>query len=385
MKNKLFYLNLLLVIILLFISRRTNNNNDDNSSITSDNTSLATYYQDDNFLYRYIANEGYYLADVLTKEKSIVIPDEINDIPIVGIYNYAFFNKTYITNICLSSNLKYIEEYTFYHLPNLQYYEWENGLYLGTKNNQTFALINLKNKDVSSFKVHPKTKILLDAFIYCHNLKKITLSSSLSYIQYDAFFNLDNLNYNTYSNGCYLGSTSNPYLVLLKLKDKEVSSFTIHKNNTFILNSFYQCKNLSKLNMPKDLISIGKYAFYGCENLKEIILNDSLLLIDSFAFLDCYNLLKITLPSTINKIKFGSFANCLNLREVIFPDNLKIIEDYAFYSCLNLNELSLPGNMSSISKEAFYKCNNLTLKFNNPLPKEHYIDYWISNNIDCIY
>lgn len=103
------------------------------------------------------------------------------------------------------------------------------------------------------------------SFYDCINLNFIVLSNNTSYIT----GNLGkSLFYNEYDNGYYLGSNDNPYLILIKTKNKEIESIKISESTKIIYNSaFYKCTSLTSITIPSSVTSIGKSAFYDCDSL----------------------------------------------------------------------------------------------------------------------
>ena len=62
-----------------------------------------------------------------------------------------------------------------------------------------------------------------NAFSYCSSLTKVVLPNTLQL--YDrAFMSCNKLQYNKYDNAQYLGSLSNPYIILVKAVDKTITS-----------------------------------------------------------------------------------------------------------------------------------------------------------------
>ena len=56
--------------------------------------------------------------------------------------------------------------------------------------------------------------------------------------------------------------------------------------------AFYQCENLKKLYLPKDVLFVREYAFFGCDSLTELHLNDGVAMYNE-AFADCTSLKKV--------------------------------------------------------------------------------------------
>ena len=159
------------------------------------------------------------------------------------------------------------------------------------------------------------------AFIYCRNLEKIKLPSTLKRIGGAAF---------------YYG----------KIKEIEISE-GIEELRKF---TFYNCKRLEKITLPSTLKKIGPSAFENCQRLE-----------------------KVTLPSTLKKIASSTFKNCGNLKEIEIPEGVEYIENNAFENCRNLKKVTLPSTLKNISAFVFKNCENLKeIKLNNYIIENGY-------------
>ncbi len=279
---------------------------------------------------------------------------------------------------------------------NLQYNEYDNGLYLGNNNNPYLLLVKAKTKDITSCITHPDTKYIAgSAFENCTALVSITFSDNIttignsafrnctaltsitipekvfvicqwafngctalttvklsdniltSVIDMDSFEDCDNLQYNEYDNAYYLGSETNPYLVLAKAKTKDITSCIIHDNTKIIAaNAFDKCNLLENITIGNSVEGIGYDAFDECYNLHyneydnacylgnnanpyfvlttvktqqtaSLVCHDSTKIIVSYAFQECKRYLtSITLPESVEKIDVGAFAECYLLTSV---------------------------------------------------------------------
>ena len=244
-----------------------------------------------------ISEDGnyYILTGVPKKTVEIVVPDEYEGKPVMGIANDAFqrayaYGETFI----LSENIFYFDTMVFANAKKLQFNEYENGKYLGTKDNPYYALVGVADKTVTEFVLHDNTAIIIDyALLGVEELKKLTLSPNLKYMGPSALTNRSihwndiqaDLEYTEYNNCYYLGTAENPYHAMIKLSNADVTSVELHPDTKVIhpgAFKMYQCnenksdtsveyaETLETVTIPKSVITIGPWAFHGCLTLKTI-------------------------------------------------------------------------------------------------------------------
>ncbi|MGN0466269.1 MAG: leucine-rich repeat protein [Lachnospiraceae bacterium] len=132
------------------------------------------------------------------------------------------------------------------------------------------------------------TSIGEEAFVYCTNLKQISIPETVTSIGKWAF---------AY---CY-----------------NLKSITLPKNITKIEdNVFYNCSRLTTVNIPEAVTSIGKFAFDSCSKLSQIILQKNVTSIGESAFYDCSSLNEISIPKSVTNIGMWAFAYCSNLSKI---------------------------------------------------------------------
>lgn len=63
---------------------------------------------------------------------------------------------------------------------------------------------------------------------------------------------------NVLANALYLGNKENPYLILVKAKNREIEICNIHRLTKSINDkAFYYCTSLKEINIPDSVVSIG--------------------------------------------------------------------------------------------------------------------------------
>jgi hypothetical protein len=86
----------------------------------------------------------------------------------------AFSNCSFLKTLVLSDSVKVFSNGCFNNCPELEFNEYENGLYLGTATNEHMVLVGLVNTAVENFKLSSDTKIITaTAFEHGYNLEDI--------------------------------------------------------------------------------------------------------------------------------------------------------------------------------------------------------------------
>ncbi len=89
------------------------------------------------------------------------------------------------------------------------------------------------------------TSISSNAFYDCKSLTNLNIPDSITSIGSSTFEKCTSLQYNTYGNCLYLGNDNNPYLVLVKASDENITSCTIHQDTKLICGSaFSNCYDI---------------------------------------------------------------------------------------------------------------------------------------------
>ena len=178
--------------------------------------------------------------------------------------------------------------------------------------------------------------------------------------------------YNEFGNALYVGNEDNPYLILVRAKQNDISSCEINPQTKIIGEyAFQQCSILESVTIPNSVISIGAYAFTDCDKLNNVIIGNSVRDIGNYAFYENGNLSDIVLGSGVRRIGEHAFTECSKLNNVEIPDSVVCIDVGAYANCTNLHTVSLGCNVMSIGAAAFWGCSNLK-------------SIYIPNSVKCV-
>ncbi|MCR5461661.1 MAG: leucine-rich repeat domain-containing protein [bacterium] len=172
--------------------------------------------------------------------------------------------------------------------------------------------------------------------------------------------------------GVLINYTGNSEYIELPSEVKEIKPLifrnhpelrSIDLSNTSIENiltkTFFECKNIYRIVLPKNLKVIGYQAFSYCQSLEELIIPESIEEIMAGAFEECISLFQITIPSSITNIEMNLFKNCSHLERITLSNGLKKIGESAFENCIKLIEINLPETLKTLDMYAFRNCREL--------------------------
>ena len=223
----------------------------------------------------------------------------------------------------------------------------------------------------STYKGLPVTSIGYNAFNGCTGLTSISIPNSVTSIGDSAFDGCTSLTYKEYSNAYYLGNAENPYVVLIKAINKNITSCEMHENAKIVYwaafngcasltsveiggnvtsvggSALSYCTSLTSVVIPDNVTGIAHYAFNGCTSLMSVEIGDNVTSIGAGAFDDCTKLACVKIPNTVTSIEFRTFANCSSLTSVVIPDSVTNIDDRAFSGCTSLTDVCYTGSEAS--------------------------------------
>lgn len=148
--------------------------------------------------------------------------------------------------------------------------------------------------------------------------------------------------------------------------------------------AYYANEELTSIDIPKNITSIGDFAF-ARSGLKEITIPENVTHIGYGAFYHCDDLSKILVPATVSDIEPSAFnktrmmENWLNYgsddylilgdgilvaykghaKSIVIPEGIKQIGPEVFKNNNNITDVYLPDSVWRVCEEAFMNCSNL--------------------------
>ena len=308
------------------------------------------------------------------KAETVTVPAFLGKIPVTTIGSYSFLLEEKIKQITISEGIVSIEQ----------------------------SAITSCEKLVSIILPKSLTSIGDGAFNDCPMLTNIKLPENLVSIGYEAFENCESLtsihlpkNLVKLGEGVFSGCNNLTEITVAKKNPafKAVDGVLFTKNmNTLLFypggrkgdyivpdsvfeihpGAFHNCKELTRITLPEELISLKGEIFIGCEKLLNITVQGQnsffsgikgVLVNKEKKFLIRYpkgrRNKNYIVPDTVLTIGHGAFYECKFLKNIVLPENLVLIGDETFSGCEGLNTITFPNKLKFIGERAFENCPNL--------------------------
>ena len=299
---------------------------------------------------------------------SVTIPNSVTSIE-----NYAFDDCTGLTNIAIPNSVTSIGYSAFSGCTGLTSVTIPNSV--TSIGNYAFSQCSgLTNVSISN-----KVTSLSYTFKDCTKLTSITIPESVTSISngldgpmFDGCTNLkkievspNNENYSSY-NGVLLDKDG---YNLIRCPEGKSGNFVVPDSVGCIESyAFYNCTNLTNIQISKNVNEIEGYAFVNCKSLQKFVLTDNVYTIGYYGgwyeesmFRGCENLKEIEVGS--GNDNYSSVDGVLYDKEVekliycpakksgeyTVPKSIKSVTDYAFEDCNSLESIVLPESMPEFS------------------------------------
>lgn len=230
-------------------------------------------------------------------ERSIKIPDFIENKPVTQIAKEAFKSFTTLRNIEFCNNLQYIGDYAFY------------------------------NSGLESVIIKPNIQHVGEScFEHCQALKNVQWMSPAVRISDLCFEQCNNLKSFDFSNVLKIGQAA------------------------------FANSGLKAIKLEKNIESVGTHAFYECNLLSEVIW-----LCDCAVPSNCFNMnrqLSTFDFQHVSQIEKMAFAET-GLTNIVLGRNILHISSYAFYNCKHLSQVDWQCKSSRIYPHCFEGCTSL--------------------------
>ena len=372
------------------------------------------------------------------KTGSLTIPDSVT-----AIGEGAFANLDGLRTIVIPPTVKRIEQNAFKNNTTLenviiQTRDGEGVEYIGTsafENCSNLQTINLPETITSigercfrfskldNVKLPSKlTSIETLTFSDCSNLKNIELSENLESLGEQALFNtsLTTLkfpsNLNSIGNGALntltlqdIDTSENNYFEFKNnaLYSKDFKKLVVALSNITSINiensveeiqgyAFYNCNNLSNINMTDNIETIG-YNALGNPNLKSITVspnnkylktdeNNNLYDINGEILYRLFDTGNVTIKDGVKNIKRGALLKNGTITGITLPESFvgDITKDeWSVFP--SLDYLLLPKNVNTFNKQAYLDVKNIEVSSDNPYLQSINNEYIISEDGTILY
>ncbi len=286
------------------------------------------------------------LKEAVTGE--LVIPDTIEEKPVVAIGEKAFFQKK-MTSVVLPNSVTTIGGSAFRYCKSLKTITLSSGLL-------EISDYAFGNCEALVGVTIPETVTVIgqEAFEYCNNLKAANLPTALTELGLGVFAHCTALS------GEFtipLGITKIPQYLF---RNTAITSVDFGSHVTAIDDqAFTKCDKLTSIVFPLSLINIGYEAFASCDKLTEITIGDQVeigLLANPFSKSPIQT---VHIAEGATQITAEMMSEFKNIQQITIPYGVTTIGERAFVGFGALTSIELPNSVTTIEKRAFYNCGEL--------------------------
>lgn len=281
--------------------------------------------------------------------EEVILPDTL-----VNISGDTFYNSSNLRKVNIPKNVKFMGNNPFAGCPNIEvinespYFNLVDGI-LYNRDFTRLIYYPISKKD-DRYEIKEGCRILgKHSFYLCDNLKEVVIPSSIIKLENNPFSGCTKINLINKSEYYHIDDSV--------IYDKDYSSVIgcLNSINTDCLvlkdvkricrNSFWNCKGIRKIVLPKTLESIGYNPFVSCSNIAFESHSENYMVYDNALY-------------TADKSKLVCYPAKYAIGDIYLPDEVITLERGAFSGCDRMTNIHL-HNVSIISKTCFTNCNSL--------------------------
>ena len=281
--------------------------------------------------------------------REVIIPNSYNNLPVLSIEPYAFYECIDLISIEIPSSLLNIGEKAFYGCYSLVEIINKSKLDIvaGSESNGYIGYYsNHVINDISETKVSYEDGFILYSddeitlVSYNYNTQEITINSKIKSIKSYAFYNCNNMD-SVYYDGSIADWLEIDFEYLYSNPMCYATSFYYLDEDGDVEFNDKRYSLLSNLIIPSGTTKIKSYAFYDFDCLTDINVIPSVEKIEDYAFKNCRNLnnAKVSSDGMVITTYLGG-----EVQSVVFTDlsNLENIGFAVFEGCSSLETISVP-------------------------------------------
>ena len=209
-------------------------------------------------------------------------------------------------------------------------------------------------------------------------VRHLILSENVKYIDVTVYYYCDDLQYNEYDNGLYLGPSDNPYFAFIRVKEgeykNEIEQYSFKPTNDISPDKemtptiewlYNEGSYITSCEIHPDTKIIAESAFANAIYLKNIVIPDGVEYINGYAFAGCESLESVTIGKGVKEMGSSAFWACPSLKDIYIPQNVEYLEAAIWY-CESLENIEVSENnpyYKSIDGNLYSKDGTVLIKY----------------------
>ncbi len=311
--------------------------------------------------WRYVLNAGVAMITDFSKEPrgDLVIPNELDGVPVTGIDRAAFYLCAGITGVTIPDGVTSIGYAAFTGCEDVTALALPDSL-ISIGDNVFEYCVSLPGVIIPE----GVTSIGNYAFARCYALTSVTIPASITSIGKGAFQECENLTLLVTKGSPaerYAQDNEIPYVYADVAEEKRTDASGQWKyrliDGDAVITGCVEAPG-GELIIPGELdghpvIGIGGWAFLHNSKVTGVIIPDGVTSIGSSAFVGCTGLTRVIIPASVTSIGSAAFMSCESLTDVVIPEGVTSIGDSAFAYCSRLSSVTIPESVTEIGSNPF--------------------------------